>query len=101
MNSHQLRRILLKIQDLLSDDDRKRLHFLFGPEVPRRIRDDSSLGGTLSLLESLFDKNKISEEDFTCFIDALEAIHCPQAANLLRGELLVSHRLMYQHFPDI
>ena len=85
MNGHQLRGILLKIQDFLSDDDRKRLHFLFGDEVPRRIRDDPSLGGTLSLMESLFDQDIINEEDFTFLIQAFEAIHCIDAAKLLKG----------------
>ncbi|CAF4195211.1 unnamed protein product, partial [Adineta steineri] len=36
-NSH-LRRIIIKIQARLSDDDRKYLHFFFGDDIPRRIR---------------------------------------------------------------
>ncbi|CAF3501321.1 unnamed protein product [Rotaria sp. Silwood1] len=84
MSNHYLRGILLKLQDRLSDDDRKRLHFFFGHDVPRRIRDDPSLGGTLSLMECLFDEDKINEQDFTFLIQAFEAIQCIDAAQLLR-----------------
>ncbi|CAF2052185.1 unnamed protein product [Rotaria magnacalcarata] len=89
MNAHRLRAILLKLQDRLTDDDRKRLHFFFGNDVPRRIRDDPSLGGTLSLMEFLFDQDKINEEDFTFLINAFEAIQCVDAAKLLRGFILL------------
>ena len=57
MDSCYLRAIIIKIQDCLSDDDRIRLHFFFGNDVPRRIRDDPSLGGTLNLMESLFEQS--------------------------------------------
>ncbi|CAF3628807.1 unnamed protein product [Rotaria socialis] len=87
MNAHHLRAILLKLQDRLTDDDRKRLHFFFGNDVPRRIRDDPSLGGTLSLMESLFDQDKINEEDFTFLINAFEAIQCIDTAKLLREHM--------------
>ncbi|CAF3782112.1 unnamed protein product [Rotaria magnacalcarata] len=87
MNAHRLRAILLKLQDRLTDDDRKRLHFFFGNDVPRRIRDDPSLGGTLSLMEFLFDQDKINEEDFTFLINAFEAIQCVDAAKLLREHM--------------
>ena len=63
MDNQEFRSILIKLQDRLSDNDRKRLHFFFGNDVPRRIRDDPSLSGTLSLMESLFDQDKISEQD--------------------------------------
>ena len=65
MDNRRLRGILLNLQDRLSDDDRKRLHFFLADDVPRRIRDDQSLGGTLSLLESLFDQEKILPTDVT------------------------------------
>ncbi|CAF3459291.1 unnamed protein product [Rotaria socialis] len=87
MNAHHLRAIILKLQDRLSDDDRKRLHFFFGQDVPRRIRDDPSLGGTLSLMECLFDQDKINEENFTFLIHAFEAIQCVDAAKLLREHM--------------
>jgi hypothetical protein len=86
MDTHQFRAILLKLQDRLSDNDRKRLHFFFGNDVPRRIRDDPSLGGTLSLMESLFDQDKINEQDFTFLIKAFDEIQCRDAVKVLRGE---------------
>jgi hypothetical protein len=85
MNTRRLRAILLNLQDRLSDNDRKRLHFFLGNDVPRRIRDDPSLSGTLCLMESLFDQDKINDEDFTFLINAFDEIQCLDAVNLLRG----------------
>ncbi len=86
MDNHHLRAIILKLQDRLSDNDWKRLHFFLGNDVPRRIRDDPTLGGTLSLMESLFDQDKINEGDFTFLINAFDEIRCTDAVKLLRGK---------------
>ncbi|CAF1139614.1 unnamed protein product [Adineta steineri] len=83
-NSH-LRRIIIKIQARLSDDDRKYLHFFLGDDIPRRIRDDPTLGGTLCAMESLFDRDIISGDDFTYLITAFEAIGCLDAVTILKG----------------
>lgn len=80
-----LRSIILNIQDRLSDDDRRRLHFYIGDNVPRRIQEDSSFFGTLCLIQTLFERDKINEEDFTFLINAFEAIKCTDAAKLLKG----------------
>ena len=85
MDTRRLRGTLLRLQDRLSAENRHRLHFFLGDDVPRRIRDDSTLTGTLSLMESLFDQDKISENDFTLLIDAFDEIQCHDAAKLLRG----------------
>jgi len=90
MDNPHLRAILLKLQDRLSDNDRKRLHFFLGNDVPRRIRDDPSLSGTLSLMESLFDQDKISERDFSLLIDAFDQIQCTDAAKILKGMCFLS-----------
>ncbi|CAF1445667.1 unnamed protein product, partial [Adineta ricciae] len=91
MDSHRLRAIILKLQDRLSDDDRKRLHFYLGNDVPRRIRDDPTLGGTLSLMESLFDQDKINENDITFLINAFDEIQCIDAVKLLREHWRQNH----------
>lgn len=88
MDNHHLRAIILKLQDRLSDNDRIRLHFFLGDDVPRRIRDDPSLAGTLSLMESLFDQDKINENDFSFLIHAFEQIRCIDAVKLLKGKCL-------------
>ncbi|CAF3565931.1 unnamed protein product [Rotaria sp. Silwood1] len=87
MNSYQLRSIILKLDARLSDDDRRRLHFFMGNDVPRRIRDDPSLAGTLALMESLFDQDKINEQDFTFLINAFDEIGCIGAVKLLREHM--------------
>jgi hypothetical protein len=86
MNNRRLRALIVRLQDRLSEDDRKRLHFFLGNDVPRRIRDDPSLGGTLSLMESLFDQDKINDDDFSFLIDAFDEIQCLDAVKLLRGK---------------
>jgi len=72
MDHQQLRSIIIKLETRLSDDDRERLHFYLGNDVPRKIRDDASLRGTLRLMDSLFDQDKINEQDFTFLIRAFE-----------------------------
>jgi hypothetical protein len=95
MSSHQFRGILLRLQDLLSDDDRRRFHFFLGEDVPRCIRDNPSLEGTLSLIETLFERDKISAEDFSFLIEAFDEIQCQDAAKFLRSSFfsLLSDRL--------
>ena len=88
MDNYRLRGTLVKLESRLSDNDRKRLHFFLGDNVPRRIRDDPSLGGTLSLMESLFDQDKINEQNFTFLINAFDEIQCIDAVKLLRGNFL-------------
>ena len=84
---NHLREVLVKVQDCLSNDDRQRLHFFLGENVPRRIRDDTSLSGTLSLIESLFEQDKINEQDCTFLINAFRVIQCHDAVQLLKGFL--------------
>lgn len=86
MDHQRLRAIILKLQDRLSDHDRCRLHFFLGNDVPRRIRDDPSLAGTLCLMESLFDQDKINDQDFTFLINTFDEIQCTDAVRLLKGK---------------
>ena len=79
------RALLVKIQELLSDGDRQRLHFLFGEDVPRHLREDPSINGSLRVLESLLDKAIITEEDCDYLINAFKKINCDNAAQRLRG----------------
>ena len=83
------RALLLKIQDLLSDSDRQRFHFLLGEDVPRYLRDDPSLGGTLRVLQSLFDKDIINDQECDYLIDAFGKISCRDAARRLQGLLVL------------
>ena len=85
IDHQQLRSIIIKLESRLSDDDRERLHFYLGNDVPRKIRDDASLRGTLRLMDSLFDQDKINEQDFTFLIRAFEQIQCRDAVSLLKG----------------
>lgn len=58
MDKH-FRAIILKIQNRLSEDDRLRLHFFLGDDVPRIIRDDLSLRGLSNLWIRLLIRIKL------------------------------------------
>ena len=83
------RALLLKIQDRLSNDDRRRLHFLVGDIIPRMQREDVTLGGTLTVLESLFDRAVINEGDLNFLIRIFREIQCYDVVKRLQGLLLI------------
>ena len=85
MDDHHLRAILLNLHSRLTDNDRERLHFYLQNDVPRSLADDSSLSGTLKVMQSLFDQDKINETDFTFLINAFQQIRCFDAVNRLKG----------------
>ncbi|CAF3418186.1 unnamed protein product [Rotaria sp. Silwood1] len=70
----EFRVVLLKIQNSLSDTDRKQLHFLFSKDIPRRLQDGGSLEDALDALQTLFDRAKISRYNNTYLIRGLQAI---------------------------
>ena len=86
MSDYQLRSIFIKIQDRLTAYDRSRFHFYLGNRIPRIVRDDTTLTGTLQAMNFLFEKDIINECDLTFLIDAFDKIQCIDAANLLRGD---------------
>jgi hypothetical protein len=79
------RALLLKIQDRLSNDDRHRLHFLVGDIIPRMQRENVTLAGTLTLLESLFDRAVINEDYLDFLIRIFCEIQCYDAVKRLQG----------------
>ena len=81
------RALLVKIQDLLSDNDRHRLHCLLGEDVTQHLRDDSSLNGRLYLVDSLLKNRFISDPDCDDLIDAFKTLQCVDAAKRLQGML--------------
>lgn len=87
MEDQQLREVILKLQNCLSDNDRQRLHFFLANHIPRAIRDDLTLNGTLKLMQALFDQDKINEEDVTFLIKAFHAIQCFDAVKILNGNI--------------
>lgn len=87
MDTHRLRGILLRLQDRLTNDDRCRLHFFLSNDCPRCISDDPTLAGTLSLMQSLFDQDKINGNDCNFLINTFDEIQCHDAAKILRGAL--------------
>jgi hypothetical protein len=85
---NQLRGILLKLQNRLSEDDRLRLHFFFGNYAPKKITSDLTLRGTLNLMDYLFQQDQIDEQNFTFLINTFDEIQCNDAAKLLRGNFI-------------
>jgi hypothetical protein len=81
----EFRIVLLRLHDGLSESDCKKLEFLLGEDIPRRIQDDPTISGTLDLIQQLFDQHKISDQNFTCLINVFEAIKCFNAAERLKS----------------
>jgi hypothetical protein len=79
------RALLLNIQDRLSADDRDRFLFLIGDIVPRIERENNTLRGTLSALETLFDRALINEDYFDFLIRVFRAMRCHDAVQRLQG----------------
>ncbi|CAM2714477.1 unnamed protein product [Rotaria socialis] len=79
----EFRVVLIKIQNNLSDADRLQLHFLFGEDIPRRLQSNGSLETTLEVLQTLFDRLKISNKNYNYLVRALEAIQRPDCVERL------------------
>ena len=85
MGSHDLRSIILRLEDRLSEDDRTRLHFFLRDDVSRRYIDDLTLGGILNLIDSLITQDIIDENNVRFLIDALNRIQCFDAVTILKS----------------
>ena len=53
---NRFRKVLLDILHDLSDVDRKKLAFLLGKDVERRLRDNATVEGMLDIFQQLFDR---------------------------------------------
>lgn len=80
------RAVLVRIQDSLSDSDRKQLNFLIGDDIPRRLQDNGSLINSLDVLQTLFDRLKISADNFEYLTKRLEVIQREDCVQRLRGK---------------
>lgn len=82
----QFRTVLLKIEDSLSNDDRMQLHFLFGKDIPRTLRETGSLEESIRVLQTLFERAKISAENVEYLRRGLEAIQRFDCVEKLQGK---------------
>ncbi len=83
----EFRAVLIKIQDKLTNSDRSKLHFLFGEDIPRRLS-DGSLETALEALQTLFERLKISKNNYDYLVRALKIIERPDCAERLLGKIL-------------
>jgi len=81
----EFRALLLRILNELSYDARCSFLFVLGDTIPRIQRDNTTFLGTLTAMESLFERAKISLDDCQYLIDAFEKIQCYKAADRLQG----------------
>ncbi len=88
MDNPRLCSIVSNLQQRLSDNDRERLDLYLKNDVPKPVGDDSTLSGTLKLIQSLFDQDEIKEKDFTLLINGFKQIRCFDAVKLLEGFIL-------------
>jgi hypothetical protein len=84
----EFRAFLIKLFNQLSDTDRRALHFSLGDQIPRQYRDDCTPSGSLHLLNSLFDQDLITEENFDYLINIFEQIKCFCASAQLKGQCI-------------
>ena len=82
----EFRAVLLKIQEALSDAERRQLHFLFTDDIPRRLLSDGSVETALDVLQTLFDREKISPSNFEYLLNGLKAIQRHDCARRLQGK---------------
>lgn len=81
----EFRAFLIHLFNQLSDANRRALHFSVGNKVPRTDRDDCTTSGSLHLLDSLFDQNLITEQNFDYLINVFEQIRCNDIVEQLIG----------------
>jgi hypothetical protein len=83
----EFRVCLLEIQDCLSDTDRRQLNFVFGDEIPRRLQADGSISTALEALQTLFDRAKLSANNYDYLIRGLQAIQRQDCVDKLRSTM--------------
>ena len=82
----EFRIVLIKIQNSLSDTDRRQLHFLFGEDIPRRLQYGGSLEDALETLQVLFNRLTISPNNYDYLVRALRVIERHDCAQRLLSE---------------
>jgi hypothetical protein len=81
------RAVLIKIQSLLSNEDRQQLHFVFADDIPRCLQSDGSLNNALVVLQTLLDRLKISKDDCGYLVRGLRVIDREDCAQRLLGKI--------------
>ncbi|CAF1103535.1 unnamed protein product [Rotaria sordida] len=89
----EFRSLLIKLFNQLTNNDRQALHFAVGNKVPRKDRDNCTPSGSLNLLDSLFDRNLITEQNFDYLINIFEQINCNDASEQLKEYKLHSIKI--------
>jgi len=80
--------LLANIPKTLSDDERKLFGFVIGDIVSRVDREDTTLGGILNIIESLFQQEIITEDNLGFLIQVFDAINVKTAVRRLKGSLM-------------
>ena len=85
LNMDDFRLVLIQVERRLSRSERERFLFIVAPYITRDEQKNSSTGGTLDVLQSLLEQERISPNDCSFLIDAFEKIECWTAANHLKN----------------
>jgi hypothetical protein len=93
MDRQRLHEILMELEERLSDVDLRRLKFLLGNNVLKRIQHDPTLDSTPILMEFVSDSDTINEQDVTPLLNALNKIERTDIAQLLKGNFFFSIEL--------
>lgn len=85
MERDGLRLAIVRALEFINDDERHRLHFIFGDQVPRPVRENRTVNGTLTLIETLFEREKLNQNDLTTLINVFRRLKCVGAAEVLQS----------------
>jgi hypothetical protein len=84
--------LLANIPNTLSDDERKLFNFVIGNIVSRVDRENTTLGGILNIIETLFQQERITEDNLGFLIEVFDAINVKTAVSRLKGSLIYSEK---------
>ncbi|UJR25122.1 hypothetical protein I4U23_006481 [Adineta vaga] len=100
----RLRSLLLKIDQQLTNDERKRLCFIIGCEdVPRRVLEvveRNNAAPMTDIWEALFDRRKIAMDNVNYLIERLQKIERFDLAELLKNCYPLQFSLSAQPVPQ-
>lgn len=96
-----LRLVLIQAIETLAPDDRDRLHFFFGEDVPRIVRENRTTHGTLLLLETLFEREKLKENSLIDLILVFRRLNCLRAAEILQSFTRFKHKHSHENLNFI
>ena len=84
----EFRGFLLRVQQLLTNDERQKLHDLLSRDLPKYLCENTTTAGTLDVFQALLDRSLITEENCDYLFEALKKIGRSDIVNSAESQLL-------------